>query len=48
MKLIRLIMYVMMFVAILGGSVANKLSLMLLISGINKVSSIHDIASEYE
>lgn len=38
LKLVRLIMYFLMFVAILGGAVTNKLSLMLLISGINKVT----------
>ncbi|XP_060554144.1 uncharacterized protein LOC132715175 isoform X2 [Ruditapes philippinarum] len=36
MKLVRLVMYVIMFFAILGGAVVNKLSLMLLISGVNK------------
>lgn len=36
LKLVRLFMYVLMFFAILGGAVTNKLSLMLLISGINK------------
>lgn len=36
LKLVRLIMYLLMFIAILGGAVTNKLSLMLLISGINK------------
>ncbi|KAL4227394.1 hypothetical protein ACF0H5_012837 [Mactra antiquata] len=36
LKLVRLVMYLIMFAAILGGVVANKLSLMLLISGINQ------------
>ncbi|WAR00736.1 MYO3B-like protein, partial [Mya arenaria] len=36
LKLVRLFMYVLMFVAILAGAVTNKLSLLLLVSGLNK------------
>ena len=42
MKLVRLLMYLIMFTAILGGAVANKLSLMLLISGLNKVCTYNE------
>jgi len=35
-------MYLIMFTAILGGAVANKLSLMLLISGLNKVCTYNE------
>ena len=37
LKIVRLIMYIILFCAILGGAVANRLSLLLIISGINKV-----------
>ena len=37
LKLVRLLMYVVLFCAILGGAVVNRLSIMLLVSGINKV-----------
>ncbi|KAH3835621.1 hypothetical protein DPMN_108977, partial [Dreissena polymorpha] len=36
MKLVRLLLYILMFFAILGGAVFNRLSLLLLVSGLNK------------
>ena len=37
LKIVRLIMYIVLFCAVLGGAVTNRLSLLLIISGINKV-----------
>ncbi|KAL3866223.1 hypothetical protein ACJMK2_043545 [Sinanodonta woodiana] len=39
LKVVRLVLYILLFVAVLGGAVANRLSLMLIISGINKESA---------
>lgn len=40
LKLVRCLMYIIIFLAILGGAVTSKLSLMLLVSGVNKVDKV--------